>query len=264
MTRVIHNKWFLRGLLAALVAGAWMYATGPRGVSPILLPPIERVAVNLVSLLTDPVVWREIGVTAFEVAASLAIGMAGAFVLVFWASRSELRTRIVEPILAWSYMTPSVIFFPLFILWFGIGITTKIAFGAYGCFFAIAFTALRGMRTVDTRYVKVAVAFGASPNQLEWMVKFPAALPILLAAARIGAALAFIYVVLAEMLAASRGIGYLITRSSAFFDSGLSYALIIIALVLSGLYFPLIARIGQPRSRRRSRTGDRLRTTSSA
>ena len=247
------NKWTLRVLLLAVIVGAWSYLTRPGGASPLLVPKMSRVWHELRKLVTTASTWEDIRVTLTEVLSAFAIATVASFVVVFWANRTQLRSRIVEPILGWAYMVPSVVFFPLFILWFGIGTTSKIAFGAYGCFFPMAFTALRGLRSVDPKYTRVGRAFGASRFQLEWMINFPASLPVLLAAVRVGAALTFIYVILAEMLAADRGIGALITNSSAFLDTPQSYALIVITLVLAALYYPLITKFARPRSSQPSR-----------
>lgn len=245
MTTPRLRIWGLRAVLLAVLLGAWAYAAGPGDVSTLLVPDIASVVDTLVTLLLEPSTWAQIGITAMEVAIAFAIAVVLSLIVVFVASRSPLRTRIVEPLLAWGYMIPTVIVFPMFILWFGINSPSKIGFAVFGAFFPMTFTALRGLRSVDERLVSVGRAFGATPNQVEWMVKFPAALPMLLAAIRIGAALALIFVILGEMLAATGGLGFMIRRSTQLLETPESYALIIITLVLVGLYYPLIGRIGR-------------------
>lgn len=241
------RQWTLRAALLVALFGAWAYASGPGDVSTLLVPTIPSVVDTFVGLVAEPSTWANIGTTVFEVAAGFAIAVAATLVTVFWASRTPLRAQIVEPLLAWGYMIPTVIIFPMFILWFGIGSPSKIGFAVFDSFFPMTFTALRGLRSVDERLISVGRAFGASPAQLEWWVKFPAALPMLLAAIRIGAALSLIFVILGEMLAATGGLGFMIRRSTQLLNTSESYSLIILTLIFVGLYHPLIGRIGRRR-----------------
>lgn len=242
---MVSRTWTYRLVPVALILAVWFYATGPGGASSLLLPEPASIASALIRLVSTPDTWIAVGITVLEVVTAFAISVTVTFVVVIWASRTSTRARIFEPLLGWGYMVPSVVFFPLFVLWFGIDSPSKIAYAVFGSFFPMAFTALRGLRSVDPKYVSVASAFGASKSQLEWMVKFPAALPVLLSAVRIGAALSLIYIILGEMLAANRGLGYLITRSTQFMRIPETFALIAITLLIVAAYYPIVSRIGK-------------------
>ncbi|MDR0360469.1 MAG: ABC transporter permease [bacterium] len=246
-TRQRVITWGLRVLLVAAIIGGWLYATGPARVSPLLLPKVSQVVSNLGTLLTSHELWSGAGVTVLEIVIAFAFSVAGGFTVGFWASRSRLRTVTVEPLLAWGYMAPLIVFYPLFILWFGVGMWSKIGYGAVSGFLPVAYNTVRGFRSVDARYIRVGTAFGASPMQLDWVVKLGASLPMVLAGIRIGTAINVITVILAEMLSATRGLGYELSQAAQLLNAGTSYALIVILLVIVACFQGLIQRITRRR-----------------
>ena len=224
--------WALRVAGIAVVFGAWLYATGPGGVSPLVLPHVPDVADAFWDLVTGSSIWSHLGITLLEIVIALAIALTLGFAAGFLGSRSALRARIFEPMLAWGYMVPHVMFFPLFLLWAGVGIWSKILFAAVAGFFPVAMNTLRGFDSVDGGYVRVGRAFGASKLQLDWLVKLGAALPMVLAGVRIGVALAVINVILSEMLASQRGLGHELARTSQTLEIPQSFAVILLLLVV--------------------------------
>jgi ABC-type nitrate/sulfonate/bicarbonate transport system permease component len=146
-------------------------------------------------------------------------------------------------------MAPLVLFYPLFITWFDIGMLSKVMYGALSGFFPVAFNALRGFRAVDPRLTRVARAFGASPGQTDRLVKAPAALPMVMTGIRVGAALNIITVILAEMLASSRGLGFELAQTSQTLQVPDVFALILILLVFVALMQLVIQRVSTSRPR---------------
>lgn len=227
--------WLLRaGLLAALV-GAWAWASGPGGVSRILLPSLSDTGSSLGAYLGSGGFWHSAGITVLEIAVAFFISAAGGCLLGFAASRREFGAAVLEPLLAWSYMVPLIVFYPLFILWFGVGMWSKIFYGAVSGLIPVAYNTIRGFRAVDPRYLRVGRAFGASSLQTDLLIKLGAAMPMVLAGLRIGAAINVITVILAEMLSALQGLGYDLSQAYQLLDVPGTYALIIILLVLVGI-----------------------------
>lgn len=227
--------WALRlGALAVLV-GVWMYANGPGGVSPLLLPELGVVLEQFVELLTTETLRGALLVTLAEIAGALLIAITAGTSLGFWAARKPLRARVVEPVVAWGYLAPLVLFYPIFILWFGIGPSSKVGYAAVSAFFPIAYNSLRAFQSVDERYLTVARAFGASRLQTDWLMKLPAALPMVMSGVRLGAATSMITVILAEMLASERGLGYLLAKSSQTFAVARAFAVILFVLIMVGI-----------------------------
>ena len=246
MKRHIATIWCLRGALVAVIVGAWAYATGPGEVSPLLLPKLNLVGTRLEDLLQDSKLWSDLLLTVTEILCAFILSTVAGVLVGFLGSRTQLRAAVIEPLIAWGYMAPLVLFYPLFIVWFDIGLASKIAYGALSGFFPIAFNALRGFRAVDPRFVRVAQAFGASAGQTDRLVKTQAALPMVMSGIRVGAALNIITVILAEMLASERGLGYELARASQTLQTPDVFALILILLVFVAFMQIIIQRVSRP------------------
>lgn len=251
--RLRAGIWGLRLASLAAVLGIWVYATGPGGVSPLLFPEGPEVADAFWQLVSGSAIWSDVGVTLFEILVALAVALVLGFSAGFLGSRTALRARIYEPLLAWGYMVPHVMLYPLFLLWAGVGVWSKILFAALAGFFPIAMNTLRGFDSVDGGYVRVGHAFGASKLQLDWLVKLGAAMPMVLAGVRIGAALAVINVILSEMLASQRGLGHELARTSQTLQMPQAFAVILLLLVLVGVLHQGAQRI-ESRHHRETRT----------
>jgi NitT/TauT family transport system permease protein len=228
--------WALRVAGLAVVVGVWLYATGPGGVSPLILPKLTDVASACWELVSGSSIWPHVAITLLEIAIALAIALPLGFAAGFLGSRTALRARVYEPLLAWGYMVPHVMFFPLFLLWVGVGIWSKVLFAAVAGFFPIAMNTLRGFDSVDPGHLRVGRAFGASKLQLDWLVKLGAAAPMVLAGVRIGVALSVINVILGEMLASQRGLGHELARTSQTLVIPEAFAVIMVLLVVVGVF----------------------------
>ena len=233
----------LRVAAVAAILGVWLYSVGPGGVSPLILPPPGRVLAAMIDFFTDRRLYGAIGITMLEILASLLIAATLGFGIGFWGARTERRAAVLEPLLVWGYLVPHILFYPLLILWFGVGVPSKIAYSASSAVLPIAFNCLRGFRRVDPKYVNVGRAFGATARQLDWTIKLRAGLPMAAAGLRLGAALAMITVIVAEMLASTRGLGYLLKLYSQSFNAARSFAITLIILVVVGIFLFVINRV---------------------
>ena len=246
-SRRIGLIWALRAIPLIAMFVAWWYAAGVGGVSPLLVPKIGDVGSQLVDLVTTASFWSDVEVTLFEIIIAAVMATAAGFGIGFWASRRRVRSGATEILLAWCYLAPLVVFYPLFVLWFGIGVWSKIIYATVSGTLPIAYNTVLGFRSIDPKLTRVGVAFGASPLQLDWHVKFGAALPMVLAGIRIGMAGVVITVTLAEMLSADRGVGYELSQSSQLFDVARSYALIVMLLLMVGILQEIIHRLTRQR-----------------
>jgi NitT/TauT family transport system permease protein/taurine transport system permease protein len=148
---------------------------------------------------------------------------------------------LLLPVFSSLYAVPIVILYPIFTAWFGIGSESKILFaGIYG-FFPVMLSTAAGIRTIDPQFLLAARSMGATVFQQITRVIIPASLPTVFSGLRLGGALAIIGVVVAEMLTASAGIGYLVTLNRTILDSPRVFAGILAILVLSVAY-DIIAR----------------------
>lgn len=229
----------VRGLqlsaLAAIVL-AWLYGQGPGDVSPIILPELLAVLEAFGQFVVSPEIYEAIAITMTEIFVSLLIAGVLGFLIGFWGARTELRAGVLEPLLVWGYLVPHVLFYPLIILWFGIDTPSKIVYAASSAVFPIAFNCLRAFRRVDPRYIAVGRAYGASNRQMDWLIKLRASVPVAAAGLRIGAALSMVTVIVAEMLASTGGLGYLLKFYAQSFSTARSYAIILVVLLVVGVF----------------------------
>ena len=235
MSRHKMAVWALRIGTPVALLGVWLYSNGPGGVSPLILPDLGGVLLTFGQLVASAGFWEAIGLTVLEIGAAFVIGAGLGVLIGFWGARRELRTKSIEPLSVWGYMAPLILFYPLFVLWFDIGVASKISFGALNTFFPVVYGALRSFRSVDDRYLRVARAFGASSPQTDVLIKLPAALPMLASSLRIGVAMSVITVILSEMLASTGGLGYLLAISSSTFNMQNVFAIIVAILLLVGV-----------------------------
>jgi ABC-type nitrate/sulfonate/bicarbonate transport system permease component len=241
--------WGLRLLLLVAVVGAWFYATGPGEVSFLILPPLPDVLEALVEFVGTEVFWTAAGVTIFEMLAAFAVSAVAGVGLGFLLSRTRLRARASEPLLSWGYMFPVVLLYPLFLLWVGVGVGSKIAYAAVAAFFPIAYNTLRGLSSVDEKYLKVGAAFGASRWDMDRHIKAGAARPMILSGLRIGVSVVMISVVLAELLGSNAGLGYKLQRAASTLSLPREYAIALLLLVIAVTLQQLLERLLRPRRR---------------
>lgn len=178
---------------------------------------------------------HHLAVTIAEMLIALLIAFVGGAVGgVMLGSIRQLRDTLL-PLVSSLYAVPLVILYPLFTAWVGIGAESKILFGGIYGFFPMLLATAAGMQTVDGNLVLVARSMGATRKQQIVEVMLPAAIPSVLSGLRIGAAMTAIGVVVAEMMAATAGIGFLITQNRTMFNTPEVYFGVLLVIVLAGL-----------------------------
>ncbi|MBI2999893.1 MAG: ABC transporter permease [Deltaproteobacteria bacterium] len=148
---------------------------------------------------------------------------------VLMASSVTIRD-FFDPWVSMLYSTPIIALGPLFILWFGIGISSKVAVIFVVAIFPVLINTFAGLATTDPNLIEVARSFGSSATQIFTKVRFPAALPFIIAGLRLGVARGLVGVVVAELFGAKEGLGWLIMISAQTFDTaGLFVGVFILA-----------------------------------
>ena len=190
-----------------------------------------------------------LGYTAMELlfALVLVFGLGGLIGLLLGSIKSLRETLL--PIVSSIYAIPLVILYPLLTAWIGIGVESKILFGTlYGIFPMLLATAA-GVQTVDKQVLLAARSMGATRSQLIRHVLLPAAVPSVLSGMRLGSAMTAIGVVVAEMMAATAGLGFVITQNRTLFETANVYFGVLLVLVLAGtldLFVNFMQRLAAP------------------
>ena len=158
--------------------------------------------------------------------------------------KSRFLSRAYESYLYYLGPTPKIIFFPILIMWFGVGPGSKIAMGALSCFFPIALSVAAGMRQIDRVLVRVGNSFRATQMQMATKIYLPAMRAPIVNGMRLGLGVGLIGTLLAETKLSNKGIGFLIFQAYSLFDMPRMYAMLIVLFVVSIGANALIGRIG--------------------
>jgi NitT/TauT family transport system permease protein len=171
--------------------------------------------------------------TLVEAAAGFVIGAIPAILLPFLLRRLPIVTAILDPFMVGGYGAPKLALAPLFILWFGIGIESKIALVAITVFFIVYFSTLSGIRALDAKLVQMAQVAGANERDVARHIVFPGAVPYIFTGIRIAMPYSIGGAVIAELISANRGLGYLVQLSAMNFDTiGVFVALVAVTLIV--------------------------------
>jgi NitT/TauT family transport system permease protein len=162
----------------------------------------------------------------------VAVGGLPAMLLPFLLRRQPLIVAILDPFMVGGYGAPKLAFAPLFILWFGIGIESKIALVASVVFFIVYFSTLAGVRALDPKLVQMAQIAGAGERHVARHIVFPAAVPHIVAGFRIAVPYAIGGAVIAELISSNRGLGYLVQTGAMNFDTTSVFSAILAATLI--------------------------------
>lgn len=175
-----------------------------------LLPPPSRLLATLWALTAGGELWMHVGATLARVASGFAAGSLAGIALGAISGVSLLSRQLVDPTLQALRAIPSIAWVPLFILWFGIFETSKIVLIAVGVFFPVYLGVASAILSVDRKIVEVGRVFRLSRLQQIRRILLPAVLPQTVTALRSGLGLGWMFVVAAEFMGASEGLGYLL------------------------------------------------------
>ena len=178
-----------------------------------------------------------------EILAAYALACGGGILAGQLISASPAARRMILPLIRGAYAVPLVVLYPVMMVWFGLGPESKIAFAAIYAFIPTMLTAVAGVAALSPALGETARAYGATRLQQILYVTVPASLPSSVAALRLGGALVIVGVIVAEMLGAAEGLGFLITRHRTMLNSPGVYAGIILVLAMTGVHELLLRRL---------------------
>jgi NitT/TauT family transport system permease protein len=236
------HAWLGAATLLALLA-AWEAAVRAGLVNAVLLPPPSTIAVRLWAIVGDGSFAAPLGRTMLLLAVAYAAGCALAVGLGLLMGRSPLVHGLLEPLVEVLRPLPKPALLPPLILFLGLGDAMKLTVIGLGVFFPTLINTLQGVRGVDPVQLDVARTFGHSPRALLLKVVLPAAMPLVLSGMRISLGLGLVLVVVAEMMAGTGGVGYLIIDMQRTFQVAKMYAWILVLAVLGLLLNHLFVRL---------------------
>ena len=224
-------------LLAVLLLLAWEAACRLLHVSPLVLPPPSAIARSLWQGLASGYFWPHLRATATELLLGVLAGCAIGFATGVALAESALLRRLAMPYVVASQVIPKLALTPLFVLWFGFGMTSTVVITALICFFPLMENTLTALRQVAPERLELFRMLGATRAQTLWRLKLPAGLPAILAGLRVAVVLALVGAVVGEFIGASRGLGALVIASQGTMDTTLMFAVLVLIAALGLLAY---------------------------
>jgi sulfonate transport system permease protein len=197
-------------VLPVVLAVVWEFVVRMGWASGRLAPPPSVIFATFVDLARTSELQRNTLVTLARVAAGFGIGVAVATVIGAAAGYSPLVRRLLDPTIQALRAIPSIAWVPLFILWLGIFEASKVTLIAVGVFFPVYLGLMGAIQSVDRKLVEVGRAFRLSDAEMVRRILLPAVLPAYVISLRSGLGLGWMFVVAAELMGASEGLGYLL------------------------------------------------------
>ena len=243
--RRLNNIWRLR--LKALALPALIILVLEIVVRVGWLPSYQMPAPSDIALtlrdLAEGALWKHISASLLRVLLGFAIGASLALVFAAWVGLSREAEAWLEPTFAGLRSIPSLAWVPLLLLWLGIDETSKIVLIAIGAFFPVYLNGVAAIRNIDRKLVEVGQMYGFSHRRLVLRILLPAALPGLFTGLRSGMSLAWMFLVAAELIAATKGLGYLLSDGRETSRPDIVLAAIIVLALLGKLSDGLLASL---------------------
>jgi NitT/TauT family transport system permease protein len=234
-------------LRAAIILGAlavWELLAHSGWLYRDVVPSLLSIGGAVIELLTSPSYYGNLGVTAAEIAFALTIGGLAGLAVGILLGANRFLSKAFESYVYYLGPTPKIIFFPVMIMWFGVGPESKVALGALSCFFPVALSAAAGMRGIDKMLIRVGKSFRANSWQMVVKIYLPAMRHPIINGIRLGLGVALIGTLLAETKLSNKGIGFLIIQAYSIFDMPRMYAMLIVLFVLAIGANALVGRLG--------------------
>ena len=212
--RASGERAIVGGLALLLVLGFWEYSVARGSIDPMFISSPTRIFAAGVDLVRSGELWPDVAVSTHEfiwgylgaVAVAIPLGL-----VIGWYRRAQY---LVQPFIDVLNAVPRITFLPILILWFGIGLSSKIAVVFLGAVVPVTIATYSGVKTNEARFLRVARSFGASPLKLFTSIILPGTVPFIFTGLKYGAGRALLGVVVGELYASTAGVGHMIADAA--------------------------------------------------
>jgi NitT/TauT family transport system permease protein len=241
----INSRYaWVRQLVAfAIVLALWEAAGRAGMLNPLYAPSPGRIAAALYELFADGRIWPHLEATFSAALAGLVLGIAAGILLGVLAALVPVVAELLEPVMTLLNAIPRVILAPLFVIWLGIGLSSKVALAFILVAVLIFFTVFSGIRQVDRRLVERITTLGGGRWALVRHVYLPSVAAWVLGNLKVAVGFAFTGACVGEFVAASRGLGYLLSFAQSTYNSALIFALIFLIMAVVLVIFAAAGRL---------------------
>ncbi|MEN3931695.1 ABC transporter permease [Microvirga sp. W0021] len=244
--KVSHPKLkqvFLVILVFILATGFWEWAVRAKEISELILPGPLKIGERFVALLHTTAFWGNFGVTMYEVLAGYALGIVIAVILGVAISQLRILEQSLMPYVVAFQTIPSIALAPIFLHWFGYGLTSKIVMAAIISFFPILVNVIVGLQASNSEQIEMLRSFGASSMQILLKVRVPNAMPYLFAGLNLGAVFALVGAIVAEFVGGASGLGKMILQFNDTMKIADMFAVLIVLAIIGMSMHCIIACI---------------------
>jgi NitT/TauT family transport system permease protein len=242
---VLNPAYSLIRQLTALVVGLalWELAGYAGMLNPLYMPTPTQIGGALVELFSTGSIWAHLEATFGAALGGLVLGILVGVLLGVIAALIPLIAELIEPVMTLLNAIPRVILAPLFVIWLGIGLASKVALAFILVAVLIFFTVFTGIRQVDRRLVERVITVGGNRYDLVRHVYLPSVAAWVLGSLKVAVGFAFTGAVVGEFVAASRGLGYLLSFAQSTYNAALMMALVFLIMVVVLAIFAASGRI---------------------
>ncbi len=232
MTLDPRHAWLRRLIALAVLLLVWE-AAGRAGVlNPLFAPSPGRIGAALYDLFADGGIWTHLEATFSAALGGLVVGILVGVLLGVIAALVPLVAELIEPVMTMLNAIPRVILAPLFVIWLGVGLASKVALSFVLVAVLIFFTVFTGIRQVDRKLVERVTTLGGGRLTLVRHVYLPSVAAWVLGNLKVAVGFAFTGACVGEFVAATRGLGYLLSFAQSTYNSALMLALVFLIMVV--------------------------------
>ena len=229
-------------LTFVIIIGLWAAAIPVFKIPPYLLPGPAGVFSRVIS--DAPQLWDNSLVTLTEIVLGFGLTVLTAIPLGLFIALSMLAKQIVYPPLMFLQLVPKIAVAPLFLVWLGFGIESKVLLTLLMTFFPLLLASISGFQILDTRLLFLTQSMGASWWQTFRYLRIPAALPVIFSGVKTSATIATTAAIVAEFVGANKGLGYVLLRGTSTMDMELTFAVLVV-LTLIGIVINYIVEFAE-------------------
>ena len=235
--------WIRQLIAFGLLLVVWEAAGRAGMLNPLFVPSPSQIGRALYELFADGRIWPHLEATFSAALAGLALGILVGILLGVIGALVPAIAELLEPVMTLLNAIPRVILAPLFVIWLGIGLASKVALAFILVAVLIFFTVFTGIRQVDRRLVERIVTLGGGRWALVRHVYLPSVSAWILGNMKIAVGFAFTGAVVGEFVAATSGLGYLLSFAQSTYNSALMLALVLLIMVVVLLIFAIAGRL---------------------
>ncbi|HEY7060381.1 MAG TPA: ABC transporter permease [Chloroflexota bacterium] len=239
----IGRRGLLRLLIAVALVGGWEAGVHLGWIDPFFFSSPSAIAATLGKQVQSGAIYKHLSATLQEALWGLVLGALGGAALAWLATRSQVISDLLDPLLLLLNSVPRIVLAPIFVMWLGIGMNSKIAVAFFLVFVVVFFAVAAGIREVDRTLVERIVVLGGSPRDLLLEVYLPSVLSWVFSSLRVAVGFAFTGAIVGEFVGASSGLGYLMNFAQGSQNASLMMVTVVVIMAVIAVLFAILERV---------------------